>query len=451
MKKLLQFTSVFICALLFCFFVTPTNTKAESEPDHIARLRTANVPAAARDISAHTSSGITTPQEYVVTFNTNYGTISGSRSQTTVNQRLTSLPTAVRSGYTFRGWYTQSSGGDRITTSYIFNRNTDVYAQWDNYELNFRDIFVANISDTSVTVTAIIPSNTYIRNWGVSYGTANNYLSLTRETNLYATTSALSTSLTGLTPNTTYYYRLYYVADTIRIESGIGSFTTSRATEYNVTFYPNGGTVNGQSVYSTSNLKIPYLPSAYRDGYNFDGWYTEPYGGSLITVDTVFRSNSTVYAHWTATQNNGTSNSTTPAPGNTNTNNGTSNNGTVNNGNTSSGSSSSSGSDSYDYEEPVSVQRVKLKSITNNPPRRMKVKWRWYAYGDGYQIAYSTSKNFASNKTKKISAGVFTDAKTIAGLTKGKTYYVRVRAFQKVGGKKFYGAWSNVKKIKIKK
>lgn len=81
----------------------------------------------------------------------------------------------------------------------------------------------------------------------------------------------------------------------------------------------------------------------------------------------------------------------------------------------------------------------------------MKVKWRWYAYGDGYQIAYSTSKTFASNKTKYITAGIFTDSKTIAGLTKGKTYYVRVRAFQKAGGKKYYGAWSNRKKIKIKK
>lgn len=459
MKKLLQFTSAMICTLLLCFYITPTNVKAASSDPvnagigHLnrhcqlldfARLYKADVTAAAREARANTPSAINPQQEYTITFNSNYGTISGSSSQTTVNQRLTSLPTAIRNGYTFRGWYTQSTGGDRITTNTVFTRNTDVYAQWDNYETNFRDIFVSNNSDTSVTITAIIP-NTYIRNWGVSYGTANNYLSLARDTNLYRSTASLSTTLTGLTPNTTYFFRVYYIADTIRIESGIGSFTTARSAEYNVTFYPNGGTISGQSTISTVNLKIPYLPSAYREGYNFDGWYSEPYGGTIVTADTVFRSNSTVYAHWTTAQNSSSSNPPATNPGNGNTNNGTTGNGNINN------SNPGGNTDPDDYDEPISVQRVKLKSLANNPVRRIKVKWRWYPYGDGYQIAYSTSKNFAANKTKRISAGVFTDSKTIAGLTKGKTYYVRIRAFQKAGGKKYYGAWSNVKKIKIKK
>lgn len=464
MKKLLQFTSALICTLLLCFYITPTNVKADSaDPANtsirqqdeqtdkqmeFARLYKANVTAASQT-RANTPSAINPQQEYVITFNSNYGTLIGNNSQRTENQRLTSLPTAVRSGYTFRGWYTQSVGGERITTNRIFTGNTDVYAQWDNYEANFRDIFVSNNSDTSVTITAIIP-NTYIRNWGVSYGTANNYLSLARDTNLYTSTSWLTTTLTGLAPNTTYFFRVYYFADTVRIESGIGSFTTARSAEYNVTFYPNGGTVSGQSTISTVNLKIPYLPSAYRDGYNFDGWYSEPYSGTMVTPDTVFRSNSTVYAHWTAAQNNSGSNPAVTNPNSGNTNNGNTNNGTVNNGNTNNGSSSNNTDPGY-YDEPVSVQKVKLKSVTNKSVRKMKVKWRWYAYGDGYQIAYSTSKNFTSDKTKYIAAGIFTDSKTIAGLTKGKTYYVRVRAFQKAGGKRYYGAWSNVKKIKIKK
>ncbi len=41
--------------------------------------------------------------------------------------------------------------------------------------------------------------------------------------------------------------------------------------------------------------------------------------------------------------------------------------------------------------------------------------------------------------------------KTITGLKKGKTYYVRVRAYQKADGRKYYGNWSKVKKVKIKK
>ena len=35
-------------------------------------------------------------------------------------------------------------------------------------------------------------------------------------------------------------------------------------------------------------------------GYTFDGWYTEPVGGSKVTTSTVFTSDATIYAHWTA-------------------------------------------------------------------------------------------------------------------------------------------------------
>ena len=35
------------------------------------------------------------------------------------------------------------------------------------------------------------------------------------------------------------------------------------------------------------------------EGYTFDGWYTEPVGGSKISTSTVFTGDTTVYAHWT--------------------------------------------------------------------------------------------------------------------------------------------------------
>lgn len=459
MKKLSQSISVFLCTLLFClFYINPANIKAESsaaatdfeheykqiESEAALRLHAADVPEIPRLMTTRSSSGIVPKPEYVITFNASYGTLNGNSSQTTVNQRLTSLPTAVRPGYTFRGWYTQSSGGTQITTNTTFSMNTNVYAQWDNYDANYRDFYISDIKDTSVAITTIIP-NTYVRTWGISYGMSNVYLAESRVMNLYTSTTALTTTLTGLQPNTTYFFKVYYIADTTRIESGIGSFTTARANEYTISFYPNGGTVNGQSSVITSGQKLPYLPTAYRDGYNFDGWYTEAYNGTQINTNTVFQANGTVYAHWTATNSSVPSNPVVTPPSNGNTNNGTANGGTVNN-----GSSDSSNSYEDDYE-PVSVKKIKLKSVTNSPVRKIKVRWNWYAYGDGYQIAYSTNKYFASNKTKRISAGVFTDAKTIAGLKKGKTYYVKVRAFQKSGGRKYYGAWSNVKKIKIKK
>ena len=38
----------------------------------------------------------------------------------------------------------------------------------------------------------------------------------------------------------------------------------------------------------------------------------------------------------------------------------------------------------------------------------------------------------------------------VVGLKSKKTYYVKIRSYKKVGKKKYYGAWSKVKKVKIK-
>ena len=70
------------------------------------------------------------PTEFIVTFDGNGGTPSVG-SMTTTNQKLTSLPSASRSGsYSFDGWYTEKSGGTKITTDTVFSANTTVYAHW---------------------------------------------------------------------------------------------------------------------------------------------------------------------------------------------------------------------------------------------------------------------------------------------------------------------------------
>ena len=68
--------------------------------------------------------------EHIVTFDGNGGTPSVG-SMTTTDQKLTSLPSASRSGsYSFDGWYTDKSGGTKITTDTVFSANTTVYAHW---------------------------------------------------------------------------------------------------------------------------------------------------------------------------------------------------------------------------------------------------------------------------------------------------------------------------------
>ena len=70
------------------------------------------------------------PTEFIVTFDGNGGTPSVG-SMTTTNQKLTSLPSASRSGsYSFDGWYTKKNGGTNVTTATVFSANTTVYAHW---------------------------------------------------------------------------------------------------------------------------------------------------------------------------------------------------------------------------------------------------------------------------------------------------------------------------------
>ena len=68
--------------------------------------------------------------EFIVIFDGNGGTPSVG-SMTTTNQKLPSLPSASRSGsYSFDGWYTEKSGGTKITTDTVFSAKTTVYAHW---------------------------------------------------------------------------------------------------------------------------------------------------------------------------------------------------------------------------------------------------------------------------------------------------------------------------------
>ena len=91
-----------------------------------------------------------------------------------------------------------------------------------------------------------------------------------------------------------------------------------------------------------------------------------------------------------------------------------------------------------------------LSTLTNLATRKLKVTWSGNTAATGYQIQYSTSSSFSSAKTVTVT-GASSVSKTISSLTKGKTYYVRIRAYKTVNGSNYYSAWSAKKSLKIKK
>ena len=69
----------------------------------------------------------------------------------------------------------------------------------------------------------------------------------------------------------------------------------------------------------------------------------------------------------------------------------------------------------------------------------------------GYQVQYSTNKNFKTgNKTVKITKNK-TNSSTVKKLKAKKKYYVRIRTYKTVNGKKIYSDWSKAKNVKTKK
>lgn len=97
--------------------------------------------------------------------------------------------------------------------------------------------------------------------------------------------------------------------------------------------------------------------------------------------------------------------------------------------------------------KPGKVTGLKIK---NKKKRKMIISWNWKVNMSGFQIQYAQNKKF-TKKRKSKTVGKWTSRKTITKLKKGKTYYVRVRAYKKSSGKKIYGSWSKIKKVKIKK
>ena len=98
----------------------------------------------------------------------------------------------------------------------------------------------------------------------------------------------------------------------------------------------------------------------------------------------------------------------------------------------------------------INPKGTSLKSVKKGK-KSFKATWKKSSktWTTGYQVQYSTSKKFKKAKTYTAKSYKKTKA-TVKKLKKKKTYYVHMRTYKTVKGKKYYSGWSKVKKVKTK-
>ena len=95
----------------------------------------------------------------------------------------------------------------------------------------------------------------------------------------------------------------------------------------------------------------------------------------------------------------------------------------------------------------INPKPAQLNTLTAGK-KQLTLKWGKINGVDGYQIEYSLKKDFSDSKKKTISKAATTRI-VLKKLKTGKIYYVRIRTWKKVDGKKYYSAWSAAKKREV--
>lgn len=101
----------------------------------------------------------------------------------------------------------------------------------------------------------------------------------------------------------------------------------------------------------------------------------------------------------------------------------------------------------------VNIIPKKVKFISSKLSKRIwNIKWKKNDSVTGYHIYLSENKEFKSNKKQDVLEKYINKNKQNQlkiKLVKGKIYYIKIRSYKKIGKKKYYGIWSNVRKVKV--
>lgn len=98
----------------------------------------------------------------------------------------------------------------------------------------------------------------------------------------------------------------------------------------------------------------------------------------------------------------------------------------------------------------IKPKTVTVKSVKKASSRKLNVVWASHkTQTTGFQVRYATTKKFKSGTYKTVTlTSKSATSKVLTKLKAGKTYYVKVRAYKTVDGKKIYSSWSKVKSAK---
>ena len=103
---------------------------------------------------------------------------------------------------------------------------------------------------------------------------------------------------------------------------------------------------------------------------------------------------------------------------------------------------------------PAPSTSKKPATVTASKPQAKQkavvVTWKPAKNVDGYEVQVATDKKFKKNKKSVKVNKKKAKKKTVKNLKKNKKYFVRVRSYKIVNGKKVYGKWSKVKAVKTK-
>ncbi|MFB7139777.1 InlB B-repeat-containing protein [Gottfriedia sp. NPDC056225] len=341
----------------------------------------------------------------------------------------------TRTGYTFAGWYKDAElktpwnfGTDKVSGDMV------LYAKWNvnSYTVHFNSNGGSEVADKTANYNTGITAPTTTRTGYTFVGwyedaagnVAWNFAKdkVTNDTTLYAKWKINSykvsyvsnggSTVPAQTANynsiinlpkptkTGYTFAGWYkdaslktpVGNSVTLTGNITLYAKWNISTYTVKFNSNGGSsVTSKTAIYNGTISQPKSPT--RKGYVFLGWYKDAAGKVAwnFAKDRV-TANTTIYAKWVAI--------------------------------------------------PAKPSNAKLTKAGKDS---VKLTWSKVSGATGYEIVKSTSKTGSYSHLTSVTTTNYTNK----GLSKGKTYYYKIRSYKMVGSQKIYGDWTSIMSIKL--